>query len=269
MLPLWSKYPHHVTDGWDSLAIFLEGYAFERQGRRPDYSHVAIDALIDCKKQNNGNLTTGIVNYVWQSFKDKLSNKSLNYQNNPLCPRGKEYSKRYKQSIKHCHTQQPSLIEMFLEKIMPQELTLTSYFQNRIIEDNESRPSYDLLKSVQGIGKKVSSFYLRDLTDMMDSITLEKLKDRQLLQPIDIWVERTVKILAESKNMKEDEIAKWIVDNSIPHINPERVNMGIWFFCSSIAGSEYRLNNALISLNNAQTLVNLFMNRIKNVCKDC
>ena len=27
---LWDKYPNHTRDVWDSLAIFLEGYAFER-----------------------------------------------------------------------------------------------------------------------------------------------------------------------------------------------------------------------------------------------
>jgi hypothetical protein len=41
----WEKYPNHDTDIWDSLCIFCESYAFERQGRRPDYSHAAVDTL--------------------------------------------------------------------------------------------------------------------------------------------------------------------------------------------------------------------------------
>ena len=61
MLPSWRKYPDHLSDIWDSLAIFL-GYAFERQGRRPDYSPAAIDALLCCRQQNNGDFTQNIVN---------------------------------------------------------------------------------------------------------------------------------------------------------------------------------------------------------------
>ena len=65
---LWNKYPNHTEDIWDSLAIFLEGYAFERQGRRPDYFHAAIDALFICKKQNNSNLNSKVANLYLETF---------------------------------------------------------------------------------------------------------------------------------------------------------------------------------------------------------
>jgi len=79
MLPLWNKYRNYQNSIVDSLAIFLEGYAFERQGRRPDYFHAAVDSLIRC----NNSLTA---NCVWNNFKQLLNNQRLNHRNNPLYP---------------------------------------------------------------------------------------------------------------------------------------------------------------------------------------
>ena len=79
MLPLWNKYPNYQNSIVDSLAIFLEGYAFERQGRRPDYFHVAVDSLIYCNQQNMLN-----ANCVWNRFQQLLNNQRLNHRNNPL-----------------------------------------------------------------------------------------------------------------------------------------------------------------------------------------
>jgi len=86
MLPLWNKYPNHTTDIWDSLGVFLEGYAFERQGGRPDFFHAAVDSLLYCKQQNNGILNQIVVNNIWQQFSLLLKNQSLNIKNNCLYP---------------------------------------------------------------------------------------------------------------------------------------------------------------------------------------
>lgn len=70
--------------------------------------------------------------------------------------------------------------------------------------------------------------------------------------------------------MNKNEVAKWIVNNSK---QPELANMGIWFFCSNIAGSEYRLKKVIKSdkLGEAQSLVLVddFKTRIQKVCKNC
>ncbi len=86
MLPLWNKYPNHTTNVWDSLAIFLEGYAFERQGKRPDFSHAAVDSLFYCQQQSNGIFNENIINNIWQRFSQLLNNTRLNHRNNPLYP---------------------------------------------------------------------------------------------------------------------------------------------------------------------------------------
>jgi len=126
-----------------------------------------------------------------------------------------------------------------------------------------------LLISIRGIGNKIASFFLRDLVDVMN-INLGQIQNRNLLQPIDVWVERTIKILSNNQKMNKNQISNWIVQTSNQNnINPERINMGIWFFCSNIVRSEYRLNTTLGNLNNAQNLLNELRNNIRNVCQHC
>lgn len=256
MLPLWKKYPNHLTNIWDSLAIFLEGYAFERQGRRPDYFHAAVDALFYCKQKTTGNMTKTVAKDVWQHFSQLLNNQNLNRKNNPLYPQQSPQQK--------C-----SVIEVILNSgVIRQNLTFTTYLQNQIKQNNNIQNTYGLVKSIRGIGDKVASFYLRDLVDVMN-IAPNNVQNRHLLQPVDIWVERAVRILANNQGMNKDQVAKWIVNTSGQQVNPERVNMGIWFFCSNIVASEYRLCKALNTLNIAQQFVNEFRMRIKNICHNC
>jgi len=56
----------------------LEGYAFERQGRRSDYFHVGVDALLDCKRQSRNKLTEETADVVWQRFSQLLGYRGLN-----------------------------------------------------------------------------------------------------------------------------------------------------------------------------------------------
>ena len=129
--------------------------------------------------------------------------------------------------------------------------------------------SFNFLRSIRGVGHKIASFYLRDLITI-SNINLANIKNRWLLQPIDIWVERTVKILTRNQSMNKQQVANWIVNNSIQyHLNPEHINMGIWFYCALIASNEYRLNQSLQNINIARSLTNDFRARINNVYRNC
>lgn len=139
----------------------------------------------------------------------------------------------------------PSLIEAIIQVILPTNLTLTSYLKDLINRNRDIHSAYDLLTRIRGIGNKIASFFLRDLTNIM-GINLQNIKNRHFLQPIDIWVDRTIKIIAKNSSLKKRQIADWILNNSLRNqISPEKVNMGIWFFCSQIITSEYRLKKAL------------------------
>lgn len=256
MFPLWNKYSKYQNNIWDSLAIFLEGYAFERQGRRPDYFPAAVDSLFHCRQQNNLN-----ANCIWNIFKQSLKNRNLNHRNNPLYPSSNpDNITRF--GNKH------SLIEAvynynFLNR------TFTTFIQNTVNQNRNIIQAFTFLKTIRGIGDKIASFYLRDLVVVI-KINLVNIGNRELLQPIDIWVDRTVKFLAGNQNMSRKQVANWIVVNCIQHnLNPENINMGIWFFCASIANSEYRLNQSLANIDMAYSLVSDFRKRISKVCQNC
>ncbi|MGB2865248.1 MAG: hypothetical protein WBC05_18105 [Sedimentisphaerales bacterium] len=286
MILLWNEYPNHTTDIWDSIAIFLEGYAFERQGRKPDYFHAAVDALLGYKREHNGNMSNNIVEDIWSRFSNLLNDQNLNYQNNPLCPQGKEYSKKYKGGRKNYKTSQLSLIQVVYENNNIRNKSFTTYLRERIIQ-NDIQGAFDLLKSIQGVSDKIASFFLRDLAYIM-KIDLSKTQNRHLLQPIDIWVAKTVISLDEiefsglkgkikngrSLNNKDKvKLAELIVRQSGGNAaNPELVNTGIWYFCSQIAISGYRLEIVLENLNDlsrAKSLAHKHAMWIKNACKNC
>jgi len=282
----WRKYPNHTTDIWDSLAIFLEGYAFERQGRKPDYFHAAVDALLGYKREHNGNMSKNIAKDIWIRFNELLNNQKLNYQNNPLCLQGTNYPKKYKGVEKTYTTTQPSVIQIVSDNKDIQNKSFTTYLKDEIVKDDIKRV-FDLLKSIQGVSEKITSLFLRDLAHIME-IDLSKTQNRHLLQPIDIWVARTVISLDENEfsylkekmkngrslnNKDKVKLAKWIVRQSEGNVaNPELVNMGIWYFGSKIAISGYRLNRVLEDLNDlsrAKSLAHKHAMWIKNACKNC
>ena len=115
------------------------------------------------------------------------------------------------------------------------------------------------------MGPKVAAFYLRDLAIVMD-IDLEGIENRHLLQPVDIWVKRAVTILNDGEGVAGDEIANWIVRRSG---QPELANMGMWYFSSQIARSEYRLGNVLSDLGKAGDLAAEHAVRVRSEHEKC
>lgn len=178
----WEKYQQYRTDIWDSLSIFLEGYAFERQGRNPGYSHAAVDALLNYKKNNN--LTDKTCKNVWERFKELLNPKGLNIKNNPLAPKNTEYVDK---NVKY-HTKKLSVVEMVLgNKNTPLAITIENKIKDTNDIQNAHTNAHTYLKFINGIGDKIASLYLRDLVVVM-KIDLENTRNRHLLQPVDIWL---------------------------------------------------------------------------------
>lgn len=246
---LWGKYPSCETDNWDSLGLFLEGYAFERQGRRPDYPHAAVDAIISMK--GNDWPTEDAAATVWERFRKSLKETGLNEVNNPLCPMGT----KYKHKTGAAATHKKSIIE-FLSELSTTAPTPTLITFARLGLDLDRISSiHSVIQNVNGIGPKIASLFLRDVGVFYKQFPL---KDRHLLQPVDVWVGRAVEKLGGPKyEMKKDvikEVQLWIVENSKAVVGPEEINQGMWYFASQIAGSNYRLEKALDNLSYAKEL---------------
>jgi len=261
MVPLWCNHPNHQTNIWDSLAVFLEGYAFERQGRRPDYFFAATDSLFECRQENN-TLTYKTVERLWQSFSQRLNNTNLNPKNNPLYPSSNPNNI---QGIGNSR----SLLEIILNNQL-QQASFVNHLRFMIERNNNVKQAFELMNQIRGIGPKIASLFLRDVVITYE-VDLANVQNRYLLQPIDIWVQRTISHFTNIPGNQKQVIAEWIVKTSIQyHINPELVNMGVWFFCSTIIGSEYRLQSTILNnLKLAKGLVHQYYLKVLNTSEQC
>lgn len=80
--PTWDRYPQVLSDQVQSLAVFLEGYAFERSGRPPKFS-VTAARIVAQKKPEDLDPTS-----VWCEFSLEFGGKGINEKVNPLAPQG-------------------------------------------------------------------------------------------------------------------------------------------------------------------------------------
>ena len=214
---------------------FLKNYAYERQGGNAVYPHIASELV---KKWYEGSLTE---KDVINEFEEKLN----------------EY-KKYKQSTDTNNSDGATVGSN--EKRNPlyrgSKKSIMKFISDKnrkslkeilwIIDDNEwdVKEAYNKITEINGIGQKIASFYLRDLKEYRalkgEEVKIKR-EDRWYLQPIDIWVRRIINESEQDKGISDKEIAEKIVDISLNNeLNPERVNMGMWFFSANIIGNRYK-----------------------------
>ncbi len=122
------------------------------------------------------------------------------------------------------------------------------------------RDAFESLDRVRGIGPKIASFFLRDVAVRF---SIEPLQDRELLQPIDVWVRRYVRQATGATVPVGDALAaQWICANSAA---PEAANQGLWYFASQIASSEVKLRRSLADGGYARALVERYVDNLGDV----
>jgi len=204
-----------------ALAFFLDYYAFERQGRSPDYSPAAVDAVY---------ASAGLdPSEIWSRYERLLGGRKLNRANNPLCPRGTPFE-RGKTSHQ---TWQPSAVEFIRTDQSPRNMLL--WARDELVVDRTAE-THRALCSINGIGTKIASFFLRDVAE---SSGIAVSLDRHLLQPVDVWVYRLAELTCGGPRQRTgEECARAIVEKSLAEdVSPERVNQGMWYFATQVCGS--------------------------------
>ena len=233
LLPQWDD--KEYSDWY----TFLKNYAYERQGGNAVYPHIAPELI---EKWYKGDLTRqGVINEFEEGLdKYKKYKQSTGSNDSEKVGSNEKRNPLYEGSGKS--------IMKFISENYRKSLKEILW----IIDGNKwnVKEACKKIKGINGIGQKIASFYLRDLKEYHilkeeDEVEIEP-KDRWLLQPIDIWVRRMVKEDIETTTPKskieDEEIARTIVDLSLENnLNPERVNMGMWFFGSQIIGNRYKL----------------------------
>jgi len=234
--PLRKQFANLETDAWDALAFFLRGYAFERQGRSPSFAHAAEDAILTLKRDGHTLANTAIEKKVWQIFRDKLRGKLLNERNNPLSPKGTPYELKTKKGVMNHKTRDISAVE-FVQKLENQNLVM---WAKQLLATDKVDEAWNEIIKITGVKNKIASLFLRDIAVIFQ---LSPQRSRALLQPVDIWVRRTVRQIKKDISLDDNECAKWIVDQSLDYgRSPEAVNQGIWYLATQIVQSEYKLD---------------------------
>ena len=208
----------------------MRGYAFEKGGtNNPDYPALSISLLQKIGKDER-NADNNLAADIWKEWKD-LQPKNISRISFNTEKLGRK-----------------SIIELVEEIWKDGEgRTLPLYLSNKIKDSEQIPKAHKELKEVVGIGDKVASFYMRDITRTCE-ITIDVQENRDLLQPQDIWVNRITSKLFSGEmgdTSQKHEIGKRIVKECGTKINPELVNMGMWYFGAKIVRSKYELNKVL------------------------
>lgn len=215
----WEKFPSYDSDWVEALKLFLRFYAFERNANLEVYKDAAIDALNECRNFLNDEDAT---QKVWEKNKELLKNKSagLNASHQPLNP-GNSSSEKYdalifcKNFAKFCNK---NIYKFALYKI----------------KDNKILEAHTCLQKIRDVGPKIASLFLRDVA-IKNCINDADIKNRHLLQPIDVWLERITKILVDPNTKKNNAAKKlvWLADKA--QCSAPFLNAGIWYFGSQVA----------------------------------
>lgn len=256
--PSRNRFPQYADDPTEALKLFLSSYAFERQGRSPSYGELAVRALNGVNIISNELAdATDLAANVWREFCElgkfgDPKNQGANPKNSPLWP-GRDGSR-------------PSdAISVALSHELDQDDHNLYRFARRGVACNELDKAHATLQHIRGIGPKIASLFLRDVA-LDQNRSDVRLRNRQLLQPVDIWLRRTAERLAQQTFANDKEAAKKIVclaDGA--GCSALLLNAGSWYFGSQIARTLQTLDEALRTPDSAKSLIQQHHER---VCKE-
>jgi len=244
--------------GWKTGLLFFVGYSFERQGRPPDWAHIAKE-VIEKHIEKISNINELSKETVWKKFKEKWEelgrfdgkNKiGFNELLNPLAPKKTDYHREYKNGRKISgKTKKLSIVEFIKKELRNYEYDIMTFIKEELKKGCIIKSIVDELKKINGVSDKIASFFLRDVAVLFEKeINLDNIKvgERKHLQPIDVWVRRCCKYLTGNKKLTDNGCKEYIVKSCVENnkhvINPEKVNMGMWLFSSQIVGNHYKLS---------------------------
>jgi hypothetical protein len=251
-----ARYRNRQSNWIEALGFFLNGYAFERQGRSPEYAPVACEALTLLSAKAKSGPSRVFANELWIKFctlggygtdadgaKPAPPFKGANKKMNPLNPETNTDTLTICRGLK--------------------DHNLFS-FAAVALKGNQIGQAHAKLDEIRGVGSKIASFFLRDVA-LDTGAEVRKLDNRDLLQPIDVWVRRIARILSENRDAA--------IDDSVAATEMTRLadasgscalllNAGSWYFGSQVVASLREMPNALAS---AETIESALLQHGRNL----
>ncbi len=234
-------------DGYKALVCFLKNYAYERQGSAAAYSKIAFKC-VSIRYQNGNNWSAPSkddAKNLWKNYKD-IAKKEFNLI-------GKD-KKTGNEKIKVNELRNPMNKDKgVIDKLASNKISNIAIYIRDLVSNGNTNQAYEFMKSIRGIGEKISPFYLRDIV-YLTNLDEKDISDLHLLQPIDTWLEQTLKILFNSdipKKLQEKQklIADLCKESEVSSIS---FNQGAWVLGSQIAGEFETFKKALTDYDFAQ-----------------
>jgi len=134
----------------------------------------------------------------------------------------------------------------------------------RAVESNHLDEAHATLQSIRGIGPKIASLFLRDVA-LDRNLPVAHLRDRELLQPVDVWIRRTTERLTQKSFENDKEVAGQFVQLA-NHAGccALSLNAGGWYFGSQIARTVQNLNDALESPESVRHSIDKHAKRLQD-----
>lgn len=248
------KLREQFDGGYKALVCFLENYAYERQGSAAAYPKIALKCVSNIY-QNGYNWrvpTKDDAKKIWENYKD-IAKKEFN-----LIEKDK---KTGNEKVKVNELRNPMYKEEgVIDKLASNNISNIAIYIRDLISNGNTDKAYDFIKSICGIGEKISSFYLRDIV-YLTSLDEKNISDLHLLQPIDTWIEQTLKIIFASNEELSIELSEYDIKTNTKYrkkyqklivdlskksgISSISFNQGAWVLGSQIAGEFETFKKAL------------------------
>lgn len=139
---LWSKYSRSEEDRISAACLFLEGYAFERQGRDPSYADAAVAAIEKAIAKDETQRGCHIGQTVRNEFFNLLTGGKPNWRLNHL-----DHREERGCNCLWCAFYGENIISAAKESLV----------------NGQVKPFWERLQRIRGVGPKIASFFLLDV----------------------------------------------------------------------------------------------------------
>ena len=260
-----SMFKEQFLSDEQALICFLKAYAYERQGAAPAYPKIAVKCIEQMfnRRKNRPNVPPDTeAEEAWKEYAE-IAVRDFNLANN------KERTIKINQMRNPLNTNGGILSKMASEKMASEHVTNIAVFVRDSIKCGNTKTAYDFIKSIRGVGAKISSFYLRDVA-CLANIDENKIDQLHLLQPIDTWIEQALHILINSStNQKLEQKQKAILQLcKNAKVSSCSFNQGAWFFGSQIAKEFDTFKAAINDISKARNLLEDHMDEKEQYVND-
>ena len=212
-------------EAWVDSLIHFCNYAFERAGSPSIYRNSAKEALRVNRAwlKDRERWSDDIESNIFETFTRVCMESDLenyNIKNNPMSP-----------------SDGGQLSMLRFAWYEAKNMSIAGWAATCINNDDLSN-AFQKLKQIRGIGNKIASFYLRDIY-ILSGNSSRNIRDRHLIQPIDVWTRRAAQCFLNNKDASDEECATFLVNyEDKKGMQNGSMNIALWVLGAQIAEDE-------------------------------